>query len=410
MPHCLLNPGIVVARRISGNSVRYVWSAAGLAAAVVVAGVALSQLVEFHQGAARLPNVVATMPTGTLMSPATASMPTTAVSTGAPQSTTAASQAPVKSQMPAKKNCAASPHVCGYPDATNTGVPAPINLPSVPEQISSGPGWSYDPRGWVEVYGNGAVLSGLYIPCNLDISASNVTIDGVEVVETGHSIGISLRHTQNVVIENSEIYSPYASGPNRLQVAIKDVYGDSTGTTVEDNNIWHVATGIQLSEGTIENNYIHDLAYTSGDHVNGITSDAGDAGDASGLAIVHNTVFNPQGQTDAISLFEDFGTQFDCLISDNLLAGGGYTVYGGANPGKWTPFNIVITNNRFARTYYPNGGYYGPAAYVDAGVAGDVWSGNVWDNTLKPVNLHQASCPWHAVRRLTRRHGCQRGK
>jgi hypothetical protein len=300
------------------------------------------------------------------------------VTADAPQSTAAASQ------LLGKKNCAASPHVCRYPDATNTGVPAAMPLLSVPSQISSGRGWKYDPRGWVEVYGNGAVLSGLYIPWNLDISASNVTIKDVEVVNTGESFGISLRHTQNVVIENSTVYSPYASGPNRLHAGIKDVYGDSTGTAVEYNNVWHTATAIQLSEGKVENNYVHDLAYTTGDHINGIVSDAGDP---SGLQIVHNTVFVPIGQTDAIALFEDFGAQLNCLISNNLLAGGGYSVYGGANAGRWTPSNIVITNNRFARTYYPAGGYYGPVANLAAGVAGNIWSGNIWDDTGSPVNM-----------------------
>jgi hypothetical protein len=280
-------------------------------------------------------------------------------------------------------NCAASPHACGYPDATSTGVPAAMPLLSVPGQVSSGQGWKYDPRGWVEVYGSGAVLSGLYIPCNLDISASNVTISNVTVVTTGNSFGISLRHTQNAVIENSAIYSPYASGPGRLQAGIKDVYGDSTGTTVRHDNIWHVENGVQLSAGTITDNYIHNLAYTTGDHVNGIDSNAGTP---AGLTVVHNTVFNPLDQTDAITLFENFGPQFNATISDNLLAGGGYTVYGGANPGKWTPSNIVITGNRFARTYYPKGGYYGPVANLAAGVNGNTWSGNVWDDTGSPVS------------------------
>ena len=41
-------------------------------------------------------------------------------------------------------NCAATPSKCGYPDATNTGVPAGTTLKSVPAQVSSGPGWYYN--------------------------------------------------------------------------------------------------------------------------------------------------------------------------------------------------------------------------------------------------------------------------
>jgi Right handed beta helix region len=330
---------------LAGKSARYIGSAAGLAAAVVIACAALPKLVASDQGAVRLTHVVAF--------------------------------------APAMRDCAASPHVCGYPDAANTGVPASMYLLSVPDQVSSGPGWKYDPRGWVEVYGNGAVLSGLYIPYNLDISASNVTIKDVTVMQAGDGFGISLRHTRDATIEDSDIYSPYATGPDRLQVAIKDIYGDSTGTKVESDNIWHTSTGIQLSEGTVADNYVHDLAYTTGDHVNGIVSDEGVA---AGLTITHNTVFNPVGQTDCIAMLEAFGQQENVTITGNLISGGGYEIYGG--DGRWTPANIVITGNRFARTYYPNGGFYGPAAYVSTpGANGDVWSGNVWDDTGSPVNL-----------------------
>jgi len=328
------------------------------------------------------------------MSPAIASMPATAVTAGAPLWTSSAtpsvspsvtpSTAPVRTAAGGDMvNCEASPHACGYPDATNTGVPASAHLLSVPSQVSSGPGWRFDPRGWVEVYGNGAVLSNLYIPYNLDISASDVTIKDVSVEVSGQGWGISLRHTHNVTIENSDVYSPDASGPGRLQVGIKDIYVDSTGTVLDADNVWHASTGIQISEGTIENSYVHDLAYTGADHINGIASDAGDP---AGLTITHNTVFNPDGQTDAIALFEDFGQQYDATISDNLLAGGCYTIYGGANAGRWIPANITITGNRIANLYYPRGGYYGPATAVSTGTNGDTWTGNIWDKTLKPVN------------------------
>lgn len=280
-------------------------------------------------------------------------------------------------------NCAASPHVCGFPDATNTGFSPTAHLLSVPSQVSSGPGWKYDPRGWVEVSGKGASLSGLYIPYNLDISASNVTINNVEVVETGNNPGISLRHTSDVTIEHSDISSPYNTGPNRLQVGIKDIFGDSTGTIINANNIWNTGTAIQISEGNLENNYIHNLGYNTGDHIDGIASDAGQAA----LTIVHNTVLNSLTQTCAICLFQDFGPQFNATITGNLVAGGGYAVYGGANPGHPTPTNIVITNNRFSPMYYPHSGYYGTdAAVAAAGKNGNVWSGNIWDNTGQPVN------------------------
>ena len=280
------------------------------------------------------------------------------------------------------RGCAAHPSVCGYPDASNTGVPAGTTLRTVPGQVSSGPGWHWDPRGWLQVDGAGAVLDGISVKANVDITASNVTIKNSRVVLSGESFGISLRHTSDVTIQDSEIYSPQETGAGRLMVSIKDIYGDSTGLAILRNEIWHTATGVQVESGLIQDNYIHDLGYKDGDHVNGTTSNGG----SRALTLRHNTVFNQYDQTDAISLFQDFGPQANRVIDNNLLAGGGYTIYAGANPGKAnTATNIKVTNNRISRMYYPNGGSYGPVtAYTSGG--GNTWTGNIWDDTGKIVN------------------------
>jgi hypothetical protein len=220
------------------------------------------------------------------------------------------------------------------------------------------------------------VLEGLSVSNNLDVTASNVTIRNVRVISSGDGFGISLRHTTNVTVQDSEIFSPDA-GFNRLIVGIKDIYGDSHGTRILRNDIYHVATGVQMDQGLIQDNYIHDMGYRSGDHTNGTTSNGG----TTPLTIQHNTVFNSKDQTDAISLFEDFGIQANRVIDNNLVAGGGYSIYGGANPGGAKTSNIKITNNRFARIFYPNGGYWGHATAFDPSGSGNVWSGNVWDDS-----------------------------
>jgi hypothetical protein len=329
------------------SSVRYVSLAVGLAAAVVIAEVALPQLAESRQSAA---------------------------------SSTAVSRGPLTAN-----NCVAYPHTCGYPDATNTGVPASVHLRSVPGQVSSGPGWAYNPAGYVEVFGNGANLSGLYIPYDLDISASDVTISDDSIVTTGTGdFGISLRHTANVTVSHTSVHSPDNTGPDRLQYGIKDIYADSSGTVLNADNIWNTSTAIAISEGTVENSYIHGFGYNPGDHCDGIASDAGSP---LGLSIIHNTVLNGLDQTDAIQLSQDFGPQMDATVSRNLLAGGAYTIYAGdsSDPGTATPTNIVITGNRFSAIYHPKSGTFGPAAYVATG-PGDIWSGNIWDATAKPIN------------------------
>jgi Right handed beta helix region len=278
-------------------------------------------------------------------------------------------------------NCAATPSRCGYPGATNTGVPSGTTLKSVPSQVSRGPGWSYNAAGKdVIVTGTGTVLSGLYIPYNLVIGASNVTVKNVRVMTSGN-FGISLTHTKGVTIENSTI-SGQNSTTGRVNSAIDDVYGDSTGIVIKDSNISNFRTAIQISTGLVDSNYIHDPGYIAGDHTNGFYVNGG----TEPLTIVNNTIFNSQGQTDAINL--DAGTSgvpvANKTIENNLLAGGGYTIYGGTSPGNPTS-NIVIEGNRFGQLYYPKGGQWGPGAYFAPSGKGNVWSGNFWDTTGKAI-------------------------
>ena len=75
-------------------------------------------------------------------------------------------------------------------------------------------------------------------------------------------------------------------------------------------------------------------------------------------------------------------------IDDNLLAGGGYTIYGGQGS-KGQPSHIVITKNRISTRFFRRGGQWGPAAYFSTHAAGDVWSGNVWDGTGRRFRHHE---------------------
>jgi hypothetical protein len=266
----------------------------------------------------------------------------------------------------------------GFPNSSNTGVPGGTNLTSVPGQVSSGPGWHFDPRGWVEVDGDGAVLSGLYIPYSINVTASDVTIqDDQIVVGGGSTIGIGLRHTSNVMIEDTTI-SGLNSSRGRVMAGIKDIYGDSDGLTILRDDISRAETGVQIEAGLVQDCYIHNSGFIDGDHVNGITSNGGRHGL---LTIQHNTILIDREQTDAVGLFEDFGVQADRVITGNLLGGGGYAIYGGQSPDGPPTSNIVITNNQISTKYYDAGGYYGYGTWFNVAGSGDVWSGNTWNGT-----------------------------
>jgi hypothetical protein len=282
---------------------------------------------------------------------------------------------------PAAGHCAADPSACGYPDATTTGVPAGTKLVSVPAQATKGQGWYWDSRGWIMVDGNGAVVSGLSVHGGVTVTASNVTISDSQIVHGGrNAMGVSLRHTKNVTIKNNTI-SGADTGSGRMMTGVKDVYGDSVSTTVVGNDIAMAETGVQMSEGLIQGNYIHDMGYMPGDHTNGMTTNGG----TTPMTIRHNTVLVSLGQTDAVGLFEDFGVQANRVITDNLLAGGAYSIYGGQKKDGPATYNIQITNNRISTMYFPKGGSWGPLAAWNAGGSGNVWSGNIWDNTGRPI-------------------------
>ena len=77
---------------------------------------------------------------------------------------------------------------------------------------------------------------------------------------------------------------------------------------------------------TVTDSYIHDLANPPNAHVDGFQCNA-----KCGVTLRHNTILNEWPQTAAIALFGDFGTPVNSVIDDNLLAGGGYAVYGGTS-------------------------------------------------------------------------------
>lgn len=277
------------------------------------------------------------------------------------------------------RHCADQPSLCGFPDATNTGYGDATTLRRVPEEVSSGPGWHWDPRGWVEIDEEGAVFEGFSVAATVSVTADNVTVRRVRITVGGETFGVAIRHANNVTVADSTIGPPDQSP--RLMVGIKDIYGDATGTILERNNIFSAATGIQITSGLIQHNFIHDLKEIEGDHVNGITSN----GSRSPLVVRHNTIFNQISQTDAIGLFPDFGTEANRTIDGNLLAGGGYTIYAGQKNGAPAPFNIKITNNRFSRVFFPNSGFFGHITGYDA--AASSWSNNIWDDTLGPATI-----------------------
>ena len=279
--------------------------------------------------------------------------------------------------------CATTPATCGFPQGSTTGYIIPLNqLTQVPQQATSGNGWSYS-NGTITVTGTNAVLDKISTAAGIDVRASGVTINQSRVYGalTG-SPGIGLEPAaNNTTIENTLIAGTNPTNGTML-VGVKDVQGTPvTGTVINKCNIYNTSSGIQIYQGTIENSYIHDLGNTGTEHLEDYNS-TGNSGYP--VTIFHNTLLNRQSQTAAVYEGADFSPSQNITVNDNLLAGGGYTVYGGGIGvgSQADPMNIVFTNNIFSQIYFANYGSYGPDAYYDSG-NGDVWSGNTSDNGTK---------------------------
>ena len=264
---------------------------------------------------------------------------------------------------------------CGYPDDTTTG-PRTSDLERVPEDVESGEGWHYVDGGII-IDGDGTVLERVLTSASITIKASDVAVRDSVLETSGETWGIGLASGEHLTVVHNRIEGGDTDGPTRLLVGIKDLYGEVSDVSVIGNDISRTSTAVQLDAGLVQENYIHDLGQTGDDHVNGLTSNGGDEA----LVIRGNTILNQHPQTDAIGLFQDFGTQSNRWIVDNFIGGGGYTLYGGANPGSESgATEIHVIGNRFSSSFFASAGSYGPAAAWNP-AGGNEWRSNTWDAT-----------------------------
>ena len=247
----------------------------------------------------------------------------------------------------------------------------------VPGQVAKGPGWAYSAKtNEVDVTGAGAVLAGLSFTCYVNVEANNVTIND-DSITTDNYWGVALRHTTGAIVENSAIAGMDAT-TGEVGSAIDDVYGDSTAMTIKNNNISAFKTAIQISTGMISGNYIHNPGFVTGDHTNGIL----DIGTTQPLTITGNTILDSLNQTDAISLDATLTGQViaNKTVTGNLIACGGYPIYGGTDRGA-TISHMTITGNRFGQGFYTLSGLYGPVAYYTTSGTANTWTANTYDTT-----------------------------
>lgn len=249
------------------------------------------------------------------------------------------------------------PPPSGWPDETTTG---PAAAGYNPTQVYNGPG---------TVSTNGTVLENLILPPGLEVTASDVRIQGCLVEGwTDDSVdwpAIYVRpQAANVQVLDCEIRGDGTLGGSPA-CGIKLL---GPNFTMSRCNIWSVAgDGVTIDNtGTASDNFVHDFVDRAGVHYDGLHWPGTDL---SGPALVeHNRVevWGVEGLTCCIGLPDVTAPLVVCR--GNLVAGGNFALIGGAA-------GTVIEDNHFSTVFSPDCGNYAPTAFLSPD---SVFSGNVW--------------------------------
>jgi hypothetical protein len=250
---------------------------------------------------------------------------------------------------------------CGYPSPDTTGVPAGTPL------TVSGP---------LRVTTNGAVVNGLEVSGTIEVQASNVTIENTEISTAG-TFGIIVSSGETgTVIKNVTIHGTGTTSTTELAWGI---YNEGSFAAVTADHVdFYNGERIINGPGTLTNSFCLDNVNNPGAHYECTYEDSGQ------VTFDHNTFLNAHNQTAAVYLGLNSGqTMGPVSITNNLLAGGGYALYGGeSGDGTGVVVSETVTGNRFSRLYFAHGGAYGPTAYMPSSYT---WSGNIWDDTGRAV-------------------------
>jgi outer membrane biosynthesis protein TonB len=272
---------------------------------------------------------------------------------------------PAEENPSGKTNCINVPSACGYPDATNTGVPAGTKLTAQ--------------TGATSVTKAGTTIKDLAVTGEILVEANNTTLEDDEVAAGAGSGNRGIYIAPGVTGTVIDHVTCHGSGKGTQYC----IFNKDSSTKIEASYLYNCGECLN-GPGTITNSFFDVTAVISGEHYEDIYYGGGEGP----LIVNHDTMLNPQGQTATIFASTDFGNQTTLTITNNLLAGGGYTLYGGTSCTTGGCGSVVgpvtVTGNRFSRKYYPESGYYGVASYFDSAVT--TWSGNIWDETLKPVS------------------------
>jgi len=256
-----------------------------------------------------------------------------------------------------------------YPDATCTGVPAGTALTAV--------------SGDLTVTTDNTVVSGKNVSGCIEVMAVGVTVKNskAKCIETANNTRARDPANPRLTVQDSEVdcgnrLGSTAIGDRNINVYRTNIHGCENGFDMDSDSI-------------IQDSYIHDLFNSvDGDpHTDGLQSGVG-----SNLTIDHNTFYGfdagckwPNNGscngTSAVNVFNAASgpAVHDTTVSNNLLAGGAYTLY----CPRVSTTNFKILNNHFSTIYSPRVGEFGPSSDC----SNETQSGNVYHESGAALSL-----------------------
>jgi hypothetical protein len=276
-----------------------------------------------------------------------------------------------------------TPPQTGFPNATNTGVPAGTVLA--------------DYTGSCTVTLDGFVIDSKLVKCNLSVRAKNVVIKNSKIMG---QVGTEEATDFSYTLQDSEVdagIGPYAAvGSDHITVLRANIHGGATSVYCYANCV-------------IRDSYLHgqQLTSTASWHLNAFLANDNDANDDTNVVtdtagaqtnalLTHNTLVCDHlpnsadgGCSGDVNLFGDFGTIRGVTVDGNLIGasrGISYCIYGGNSNPKPFPnaTGIVIKNNVIQRGDTNKCGAFGPVTDFNINGTGNVWTNNNWD-TGEPV-------------------------
>ena len=308
-------------------------------------------------------------------------------SAGSSSPVTSAPSAVVGTSATGESFCTNAPVTCGYPDYLSGNVGVPVGTQLVPLSQAALPAGASASGGDLTISGNNVTVSGVLINGMVTMTGKNDTLQNSQVICADCSTAVTEGNNTTASSNNWVKYTTISGsgtgcGKEITNAAIGYNYMNAVGVYV-----YWAAEGVNGSDENLQDSYIASNTFCSNplDHTEPVNAGDGNGNDAQEL-VQHNTLDNPESQTAAFITGGNWGQLVNTHVTDNLLIGGGYTIYC-CETSAWgvnsKPLNTSVTNNRFSRKYYANGGGYGPVAEMDT--SDTTYTGNIWDDTLAAV-------------------------